>query len=137
MDNFDLRKYLAEGRLYKEQYSSERLNPREIELNSEITNYYFDTIDTIDLDKGYQVKVTSTYYFRKPGTKGYNEENNSEENPGITGVKTTLMDESGKPIKNHNFTGSSNQWMVLLSGKDKYIPFIKTWWEEKMSKMGI
>jgi hypothetical protein len=122
--------------LSEEEYSSERLNQRDVEIaNGEITNRYFDTVDMIDLGNGHTVKVLTTYFFRDPGMKGYSDER-SEENPTLSGVKTTLMDPSGKAIKNHNFSGSS-QWMMLQGGKEYFMPQIKEWWEEKMSKLGL
>ena len=127
---------INESRLNEEQYSSERVNPRDVEIaGGEVINHNFDTIDMIDLDNGYKVKIVSTYWYRDPGVKGYSERN-SEENPMISGVKTTLIDPSGKPIKNHNFTGSG-QWWMLTSGKDEFIPYITDWWEDKMGRMGL
>ena len=145
-DNFDATKWLVENKittqskLNEEQYSSERVNTRDEEVfGGGVINHTFDTIDMIDLDNGYKVKITTTYYFRDPGVKGYRFDGinaNSEENPGLSGVKTTLIDPSGKPIKNYNFTGS-NQWWMLQGGKEEFIPQIKAWWEEKMGKMGL
>ena len=141
-DNFNTKQWLAENKVTfhsrlneEQQYSSERVNPRDQEVQSGVVNHYFDTIDMMDMGNGYKVKVTTTYYFRDPGVKGYSD-TNSEENPGISGVKTTLMDPSGKPIKNHNFTGSG-QWWMLTSGKKYFMPQIKAWWEEKMGRMGL
>jgi len=141
-DNFDASKWLVENkitfqsRLNEEEYSSERINQRDVEIaGGEVINHTFDTIDMIDLGNGYKVKVLTTYYFRDPGVKGYSD-STSEENPMISGVKTTLMDPSGKPIKNHNFTGSG-QWWMLTSGKKYFMPRIKAWWEEKMGKLGL
>jgi hypothetical protein len=140
-DNFDASKWLVENkittqsRLNEEEYSNERVNPRDEEVQPGVVNHYFDTIDMIDMGDGYKVKVTTTYFFRDPGVKGYSD-TTSEENPMISGVKTTLMDPSGKPIKNHNFTGSG-QWWMLTSGKKYFMPQIKAWWEEKMSRMGL
>ena len=122
--------------LNEEEYSSERINQRDVEIaGGEVINHTFDTIDMIDLDNGYKVKVLSTYYFRDPGVKGYSD-TNSEENPMISGVKTTLIDPSGKPIKNHNFTGSG-QWWMLTSGKKYFMPQIKAWWEDKIGRLGL
>ena len=141
-DNFNPSKWLVENkitfqsRLNEEEYSSERINQRDIEIaGGEVINHTFDTIDMIDLDNGYKVKVLSTYYFRDPGVKGYSD-TNSEENPMISGVKTTLIDPSGKPIKNHNFTGSG-QWWMLTSGKKYFMPQIKAWWEDKIGRLGL
>ena len=141
-DNFNASKWLVENkittqsRLNEEEYSSERINQRDIEIaGGEVINHTFDTIDMIDLDNGYKVKVLSTYYFRDPGVKGYSD-TNSEENPMISGVKTTLIDPSGKPIKNHNFTGSG-QWWMLTSGKKYFMPQIKAWWEDKIGRLGL
>jgi hypothetical protein len=141
-DNFDAGKWLVENklttqsRLNKEEYSSERINQRDVEIASgDVINHNFDTIDVINLDNGYKIKITTTYYFRDPGVKGYSD-TTSKENPTLSGVKTTLMDPSGKPIKNHNFTGSS-QWMMLQGGKEYFMPQIKAWWEDKMSRMGL
>jgi len=141
-DNFNASKWLVENkitfqsRLNEEEYSNERINQRDVEIaGGEVINHNFDTIDIIDLDNGYKVKVVSTYWYRDPGVKGYSE-NNSEENPMISGVKTTLIDPSGKPIKNHNFTGSF-QWWMLTSGKEYFMPQIKAWWENKMGKLGL
>jgi hypothetical protein len=48
MDNFDLKKYLAEGKLLKEeQYSSERIN--QVMYSPDVINHNFDTIDVIIL----------------------------------------------------------------------------------------
>ena len=94
------------------KYPGERLNPREEEIAPGVINYNFDTIDIINLDNGYKIKITSTYYFRDPGTKGYSEEYNSEKNPGLVDVKSTLINPSGKPIGNKNFVGS-NQYMLM------------------------
>jgi hypothetical protein len=125
-----------ESRLNEEQqYSSERVNPRDQEVQPGVVNHNFDTIDMIDLGNGYKVKVLTTYYFRDPGVKGYSD-TNSEENPMISGVKTTLIDPSGKPIKNHNFTGSG-QWWMLTSGKKYFMPQIKAWWEDKIGRLGL
>ena len=126
---------LNESKLTEEQYSSERVNPRDQEVQPGVVNHNFDTIDIIDLDNGYKVKIISTYYFRDPGVKGYSD-TNSEENPMISGVKTTLIDPSGKPIKNHNFTGSG-QWWMLTSGKKYFMPQIKAWWEDKIGRLGL
>jgi hypothetical protein len=127
---------INESRLNEEQYSSERVNPRDVETASgEVINHTFDTVDMIDLDNGYKVKITTTYYFRDPGVKGYTS-TASDENPMLSGVKTTLMDPSGKPIKNHNFTGSG-QWWMLQGGKEYFMPQIKAWWENKMGKLGL
>ena len=135
MDNFDLKKYLTEGNLLKEeQYSSDRVNARDGQAaDKEITNHYFDTVDMVELKDGYTVQITSTYFFRDPGVAGYSD-TLSEENPRIMEVKTVLMDPSGKAIKNHNFTGSG-QWWMLQSGKDKFIPYIIEWWTGKLEKM--
>ena len=142
VDNFNTKQWLTENKVTfhsrlneEQQYSSERVNPRDQEVQPGVVNHYFDTIDMMDMSNGYKVKVTTTYYFRDPGVKGYSD-TNSEENPGISGVKTTLMDPSGKPIKNHNFTGSG-QWWMLTSGKKYFMPQIKAWWEEKMGRMGL
>ena len=141
-DNFNPSKWLVENkitfqsRLNEEEYSSERINQRDIEIaGGEVINHTFDTIDMIDLDNGYKVKVLSTYYFRDPGVKGYSD-TTSEKNPMISGVKTTLIDPSGKPIKNHNFTGSG-QWWMLTSGKKYFMPQIKAWWEDKIGRLGL
>ena len=141
-DNFDASKWLVENkittqsRLNEEEYSSKRINQRDIEIaGGEVINHTFDTIDMIDLDNGYKVKVLSTYYFRDPGVKGYSD-TTSEKNPMISGVKTTLIDPSGKPIKNHNFTGSG-QWWMLTSGKKYFMPQIKAWWEDKIGRLGL
>jgi len=141
-DNFNASKWLVENkitfqsRLNEEEYSSERINQRDVEIaGGEVINHNFDTIDMIDLDNGYKVKVLTTYYFRDPGVKGYSD-TNSEENPMISGVKTTLIDPSGKPIKNHNFTGSG-QWWMLTSGKKYFMPQIKAWWEDKIGRLGL
>jgi len=145
-DNFDSSKWLVENkitfqsRLNEEEYSSERINQRDVEIaGGEVINHNFDTIDMIDLDNGYKVKVLTTYYFRDPGVKGYNLDGanaNSDENPMLSGVKTTLMDPTGKPIKNHNFTGSG-QWWMLQGGKEYFMPQIKAWWENKIGKLGL
>ena len=125
-----------ESRLNEEEYSSERINQRDVEIaGGEVINHTFDTVDMIDLDNGYKVKITTTYYFRDPGVKGYSD-TLSKENPALSGVKTTLMDSTGKPIKNHNFTGSG-QWIMLQGGKEYFMPQIKAWWEDKMGKLGL
>jgi hypothetical protein len=141
-DNFDASKWLVENkittqsRLNEEEYSSERINQRDVEIaGGEVINHTFDTVDMIDLDNGYKVKITTTYYFRDPGVKGYTS-TASDENPMLSGVKTTLMDPSGKPIKNHNFTGSG-QWWMLQGGKEYFMPQIKAWWENKIGKLGL
>ena len=140
-DNFDAGKWLVENKIttqsrLNEEYSSERINQRDVETASgDVINHTFDTIDMIDLDNGYKVKVLTTYYFRDPGVKGYSD-TASDENPMLSGVKTTLMDPSDKPIKNHNFTGSG-QWWMLQGGKEYFMPQIKTWWEDKMGKLGL
>ena len=141
-DNFDASKWLVENkittqsRLNEEEYSSERINQRDVEIaGGEVINHTFDTIDMIDLDNGYKVKITTTYYFRDPGVKGYTS-TASDENPMLSGVKTTLMDSTGKPIKNHNFTGSG-QWWMLQGGKEYFMPQIKAWWENKMGKLSL
>jgi hypothetical protein len=140
-DNFDAGKWLVENKIttqsrLNEEYSSERINQRDVETASgDVINHTFDTIDMIDLDNGYKVKITTTYYFRDPGVKGYTS-TASDENPMLSGVKTTLMDSSGKPIKNHNFTGSG-QWWMLQGGKEYFMPQIKAWWEDKMGKLGL
>ena len=126
---------INESRL-NEEYSNERINQRDVEIaGGEVINHTFDTIDMIDLDNGYKVKIITTYYFRDPGVKGYSS-TASDENPMLSGVKTTLMDSSGKPIKNHNFTGSG-QWWMLQGGKEYFMPQIKAWWENKMGKLGL
>ena len=139
-DNFNASKWLVENKItfqsrLNEEYSSERINQRDVEAAGGEINHTFDTVDVMDLDNGYQVKIVSTYYYRDPGVKGYSERN-SEENPMISDIKTTLMDPSGKPIKNHNFTGSG-QWWMLTSGKDKFIPYITDWWKQKIDKLGL
>ena len=140
-DNFDSKKWLVENKItfqsrLNEEYSSERINQRDVEIaGGEVINHNFDTIDMIDLDNGYKVKVLTTYYFRDPGVKGYSD-TTSKENPTLSGVKTTLMDSTGKPIKNHNFTGSG-QWWMLQGGKEYFMPQIKAWWENKMGKLGL
>ena len=140
-DNFNASKWLIENKItfqsrLNEEYSNERINQRDVEIaGGEIINHNFDTIDMIDLDNGYKVKITTTYYFRDPGVKGYSD-TASEKNPTLSGVKTTLMDPSGKPIKNHNFTGSG-QWWMLQGGKEYFMPQIKAWWEDKMGKLGL
>ena len=145
-DNFDTSKWLTENkitfqsRLTEEQYSSERVNPRDKEIQPGVVNHYFDNIDVMDLDNGYKVKTISTYYFRDPGTKGYNFDGisaNSEENPGMSEIQTILMDPSGKPIKKHNFTGSKQWWMLSSGNKNTFIPYVVEWWNEKISRMGL
>ena len=121
--------------LNEEKYSNERVNPRDEEVGPGVINHYFDNIDMIDLDNEYKVKVLTTYYFRDPGVAGYSDDA-SKENPMLSGIKTTLIDPTGKPIKNHNFTGSS-QWWMLQGGKEYFMPQIKAWWEEKIVKLGL
>ena len=118
------------------KYPGERLNPREEEIAPGVINHNFDTIDIINLDNGYKIKIISTYSFRDPGTKGYSKEHFSEENPVVGDVKSTLITPSGKPIGNKNFAGS-NQHMLMNLGKEFKIKYITAWWENKMNKLGL
>ena len=79
----ELRQLIREE-ISKAVNENERLNPRQQEIAPGVINYYFDEIDTVDLDNGYKVKIVRTFYYRTPGTKGYSEKTNSEENPGIS-----------------------------------------------------
>jgi hypothetical protein len=110
---------------------NERLNPRQQEIAPGVINYYFDEIDTVDLDNGYKVKIVRTFYYRTPGTKGYSEKTNSEENPGISDVQSTLINPSGKPVANKRF-GSQNDWFMMNLSKERAINYIKGWWEDKI-----
>ena len=109
----------------------ERLNPRQQEIAPGVINYYFDEIDTVDLDNGYKVKIVRTFYYRTPGTKGYSEKTNSEENPGISDVQSTLINPSGKPVANKRFL-SQNEWFIMNLSKERAINYIKGWWEDKI-----
>jgi hypothetical protein len=110
---------------------NERLNPRQQEIAPGVINYYFDEIDTVDLDNGYKVKIVRTFYYRTPGTKGYSEKTNSEENPGISDVQSTLINPSGKPVANKRFL-SQNEWFIMNLSKERAINYIKGWWEDKI-----
>jgi hypothetical protein len=110
---------------------NERLNPRQQEIAPGVINYYFDEIDTVDLDNGYKVKIVRTFYYRTPGTKGYSEKTNSEENPGISDVQSTLINPSGKPVANKRFL-SQNEWFIMNLSKERAINYIKSWWEDKI-----
>jgi len=111
-----------------------RLNPRQEEIVPGVINYYFDNIDTADLDNGYKVKIVRTFYYRTPGTKGYSETSNSEKNPQITNIQSTLLNSLGKSIGNKRFEGS-NEFMMMNLGKEKVINYIKSWWEDKIKKL--
>jgi hypothetical protein len=113
---------------------NERLNPRQKEIVPGVINYYFDNIDTADLDNGYKVKIVRTFYYRTPGTTGYSETSNSEKNPQITNIQSTLLNSLGKSIGNKRFEGS-NEFMMMNLGKEKVINYIKSWWEDKIKKL--
>ena len=55
---------------------NKRLNFRQKEITPGIINYYFDNIDTIDLDNEYKIKIIRTFYYRTPETIGYSEISN-------------------------------------------------------------
>jgi hypothetical protein len=109
---------------------NERLNPRQKEVAPGVINYYFDNIDTVDINNGYKVKIVRTFYYRTPGTRGYSEKTNSEENPQISDVQSTLINPSGKPVANKSFL-SQNEWF-MMNLKEKAINYIKNWWENKI-----
>jgi hypothetical protein len=125
-----LRKLIREE-ISKAVNEDERLNPRQQEIAPGVINYYFDEIDTVDLDNGYKVKIVRTFYYRTPGTKGYSEKTNSEENPGISDVQSTLINPSGKPVANKRFL-SQNEWFIMNLSKERAINYIKGWWEDKI-----
>jgi hypothetical protein len=125
-----LRKLIREE-ISKAVNEDERLNPRQQEIAPGVINYYFDEIDTVDLDNGYKVKIVRTFYYRTPGTKGYSEKTNSEENPGISDVQSTLINPSGKPVANKRFL-SQNEWFIMNLSKESAINYIKGWWEDKI-----
>jgi hypothetical protein len=125
-----LRKLIREE-ISKVVNENERLNPRQQEIAPGVINYYFDEIDTVDLDNGYKVKIVRTFYYRTPGTKGYSEKTNSEENPGISDVQSTLINPSGKPVANKRFL-SQNEWFIMNLSKERAINYIKGWWEDKI-----
>ena len=136
MKKSELRQIIKNMVLNEIKSSTTRTNFRSEPNVSGVINHKFDTIDTVNIDKGYKVKIISTYAYRDPKSPGYSKSTNSKENPGIADVKTTLIDPLGKPIKNYNFTGS-NQWGMLNSDKKDVIAYIKNWWMEKMKKMGL
>jgi hypothetical protein len=125
----ELRKLIREE-ISKVVNENERLNPRQQEIAPGVINYYFDEIDTVDFDNGYKVKIVRTFYYRTPGTPGYSE-TNSEENPQISDVQTTLINPSGKPVANKRFR-SQNEWFVMNLSKERAIDYIKAWWEDKI-----
>ena len=125
-----LRKLIREE-ISKAVNENERLNPRQQEIAPGVINYYFDEIDTVDLDNGYKVKIVRTFYYRTPGTKGYSEKTNSKENPGISDVQSTLINPSGKPVANKRFL-SQNEWFIMNLSKERAINYIKSWWEDKI-----
>jgi hypothetical protein len=126
----ELRQLIREE-ISKAVNENERLNPRQQEIAPGVINYYFDEIDTVDLDNGYKVKIVRTFYYRTPGTKGYSEKTNSEENPGISDVQSTLINPSGKPVANKRFL-SQNEWFIMNLSKERAINYIKSWWEDKI-----
>ena len=126
----ELRQLIREE-ISKAVNENERLNPRQQEIAPGVINYYFDEIDTVDLDNGYKVKIVRTFYYRTPGTKGYSEKTNSEENPGISDVQSTLINPSGKPVANKRFL-SQNEWFIMNLSKERAINYIKGWWEDKI-----
>ena len=138
MKKSELRKIIKEEIsrvLTEEKYSNDRTNFRDKEITSGVINHYFDTIDIIDINDNYKIKIISTYWFRDPGVAGYSNDN-SEENPRLFSIKTTLIDPSGKSIKNHNFTGN-NQWFTLMLGKEHYIPYVTNWWIAKLKSLNM
>ena len=129
MKKSELRQIIREE-ISKVVNENERLNPRQEEIAPGVINYYFDNIDTVDIDNGYKVKIVRTFYYRTPGTKGYSETTNSEKNPQISNVQSTLINPLGKPVANKRF-GSPNEWF-MMNLKEKAIDYIKSWWENKI-----
>ena len=127
-------KQIIKEEISKVLNENERLNPRQEEIAPGIINYYFDNIDTVDLDNEYKVKIIRTFYYRTPGTKGYSETSNSEENPQITNVQSTLLNSLGKSIGNKRF-GGSNEFMIMNLEKEEVINYIKSWWKDKIEKL--
>jgi hypothetical protein len=113
---------------------NKRLNFRQKEITPGIINYYFDNIDTIDLDNEYKIKIIRTFYYRTPETIGYSEISNSEENPQIINIQSTLLNPLGKSIRNKRFEGS-NEFMIMNLGKEYVINYIKNWWKDKIEKL--
>jgi len=131
----ELRQIIREE-IYKtfQKNENERLNLRQKEITPGVINYYFDNIDTVDLDNGYKVKIVRTFYYRTPGTKGYSE-TSSEENPQITNIQSTLLNSLGKSIGNKKFEGPTYEFMKMNLEKEKVINYIKSWWEDKIKKI--
>ena len=128
----ELRQIIREE-ISKTLNKGERLNFRQKEIAPDVINYYFDNIDTVDLDNGYKVKIIRTFYYRTPGTIGYSE-TTSEKNPRIVNIQSTLLNPSGKSIGNKKFEGS-NEFMIMNLGEERVLNYIKHWWEDKIKKL--
>ena len=100
-------------------HAEKRINPRDSQVADDIINHEFDTVDIVPLDNKNKIEITTSYWYRDPGVRGYSSDN-SEENPGVSKVKAVLLDPSGKKISSKTFT---NRFLITL-GKKHYIPQI-------------
>jgi hypothetical protein len=93
----------------EKSYSTERLNPRSINVSSNIVNNYFDTLDIIPLDNGNKIQITTTYWYR-----------DNSDDVNFSEVKAVLLDPSGKKLAN---TKIKDRFELNL-GKKWFIPQI-------------
>jgi hypothetical protein len=128
MNNEFKRMQKLAGVKLNEAYSNKRVNYRDEELATpDVINHLFDTIDIVPLDNGNKLQITTTYYYRDPGVKGYDVNSLSEDNPDVSKVRAILLDPSGKKLSSKTFTNP----FLIKTGKSFFIPQIVASFENK------
>jgi len=111
-----------------EAYSNKRVNYRDEETATpDVVNHLFDTIDIVPLDNGNKLQITTTYYYRDPGVKGYDVNSLSEDNPDVSKVRAILLDPSGRKLSSKTFTSP----FLIKMKKSYFIPQIVASFENK------
>ena len=111
-----------------EAYSNKRVNYRdEKTATPDVINHLFDTIDIVPLDNGNKLQITTTYYYRDPGVKGYDVNSLSEDNPDVSKVRAILLDPAGGKLSSKTFTDP----FLIKTGKSFFIPQIVASFENK------
>jgi hypothetical protein len=127
MNNDFKRMQQLAGIKLNEAYSNKRVNYRdEKTATPDVINHLFDTIDIVPLDNGNKLQITTTYYYRDPGVKGYSD-SLSEKNPDVSKVRAILLDPSGGKLSSKTFTSP----FLIKTGKSFFIPQIVASFENK------
>jgi len=128
MNNEFKRMQKLAGVKLNEAYSNKRVNHRdEKTATPDVINHLFDTIDIVPLDNGNKLQITTTYYYRDPGVKGYDVNSLSEDNPDVSKVRAILLDPSGEKLSSKTFTDP----FLIKTNKSFFIPQIVASFENK------